>query len=77
MDLPLPLQGSQVQSFVGELRSGKPCGSTKKKKKKVYICRASKQERVRSPCLVPGPRTLLSLSFSLVLSFLSDSLRYD
>ena len=29
-----PLQGTQVQSLVGELRSYKPCGMAKKKKKK-------------------------------------------
>ena len=30
MDLSLPLQGSQVQSLVGELRSGKLFGRAKK-----------------------------------------------
>jgi len=29
----LPLQGAQVLSFVRELRSHKPCGEAKKKKK--------------------------------------------
>lgn len=67
MDLPLPLQGSQVQSFVGELRSGKPCGSAKKKKKKcIYVEQASRRELgVPALCLGPGHFFLsLSLSYS-------------
>ena len=32
-DCELPLQGVQVQCLVGELRSSKPCGMAKKKKK--------------------------------------------
>ena len=67
MDFPHPVQGSQVQSLVGELGSSKPHGRAKKC---VYTCSTSQQERVRGPHLVHGPvRFFLALALTLPLSF--------
>ena len=68
MDLPLPLQGSQVQSLVGELRSGKPFGRAKKNMC-IYVERASRRE-LGVPALCIGPvYFFLSLCLTLSLSF--------
>ena len=46
-----PMQGAQVQSLVGELRSCLPCGMAKKKKKKEMLETNTTITEVRMPLM--------------------------